>query len=59
MRDIPYDSGDKEVLESIIWPRVQQFLAWRRESESSESPLNLPLRVWRQENPVFSDGLRR
>jgi hypothetical protein len=30
MRDIPCDAGDKEVLESIIWPRVQQFLVWRR-----------------------------
>jgi hypothetical protein len=26
-------SGDKEVLESIIWFRVQQFLDWRRESD--------------------------
>ncbi len=25
--------GDKEVLESIIWFRVQQFLDWRRESD--------------------------
>jgi hypothetical protein len=34
MRDNPCDTGDKEVLESIILHRVQQFLAWRRESES-------------------------
>jgi hypothetical protein len=27
------NSGDKEVLESIIWFRVQQFLDWRRESD--------------------------
>ncbi len=25
--------GDKELPESIIWFRVQQFLTWRRESD--------------------------
>jgi hypothetical protein len=34
MRDTPYHAGEKEVLENIIWFRVQQFLESRRESES-------------------------
>lgn len=59
MRDIPYDAGDKEVLEGIIWLRVQQFLAWRSESESIDICPESPSQVWWRENPVFSDGLRR
>jgi len=34
------NSGDKEVLESIIWFRVQQFLDWRRESDSIDFHLD-------------------
>jgi len=36
--------GDKEVLESIIWFRVQQFLDWRRESNFIDIRLDSLLR---------------
>jgi hypothetical protein len=36
--------GDREVLESIIWFRVQQFLDWRRESDFIDIHLKSLLR---------------
>jgi hypothetical protein len=58
MKDIPYDAGDKEVLESIIWVRVQQFLAGHGDSESIDLCPESPLPGVVSGESSFSDGHR-
>ena len=43
MTDSLCDSGEKEVLDQILCSRVQQFLDWRRESDSLEARLTAVL----------------
>ena len=40
MAGILCDTGDKEVLDRIICSRFQQFLEWRKESDSREVRLD-------------------
>jgi hypothetical protein len=40
----PFNTGDKEVLESTIYFRVRQFLDWRKESDSIDIRLDALLR---------------
>jgi len=47
MTEILCNAADKEVLESIIWPRVQQFLSWREKNE--------PVDICPE--PLHSDGV--
>lgn len=38
-------TGDKEVLEDNLWFMVQQFLDWRKESDSIDVSLDAILRL--------------